>query len=92
MNEYTLESFINFCDEYQMANESFSSIKAKLVEAFSRLVLWIESKVKKMKDSKVKATLLSLIPGTLIIACANVLLPVHTLSPAIAPEGSGEVK
>lgn len=59
--ENTLESFISFCDDMMIANESFSSIKSKLVEAFSKLVLWIESKVKKMKDNKIKSTLLSLL-------------------------------
>ena len=45
MNENTLESFINYCDDMKIANESFSSIKSKIITLFSRLVLMIEKKV-----------------------------------------------
>ena len=63
MNTYTLESFISFCDDMQISNESFNfqSIKSKIVTIFSKLILLIESKVKKMKDSKFKSTLLKLL-------------------------------
>ena len=61
MDNYTLESFINFCDDYQIANESFSSIKSKLIAGFSKLVIWLDKKVKTMKDSRVKSGLLKLL-------------------------------
>ena len=59
--DYTIESFMNYCDEMYIANESFSSIKSKIVELFSKLVLWIDKKVKSMKDSKVKSVLTKLL-------------------------------
>ena len=49
MNKYTMESF------------DPKSILSKLQTVFSKLVLLIESKVKKMKDSKFKSTLLKLL-------------------------------
>lgn len=63
MNQYTLESFVSFCDDMQITTEAsaFQSIKAKIVKAFSKLIDLIESKVKKMKDSKFKSTLLKLL-------------------------------
>ena len=63
MSNYTLESFITFCDDMQISNESFNfkSILSKIQNVFSKLVLMIESKVKKMKDSKLKSILLRLL-------------------------------
>ena len=56
----TLESFMDY-SAMMIAEESFSSIKSKIVTLFSRLVLWIESKVKKMKDGKIKSALMKLL-------------------------------
>ena len=60
-NTLAIESFITFCDDMMIAEESFSSIKSKIVTLFSKLVLWIENKVKKMKDGKIKSTLMKLL-------------------------------
>ena len=62
-NIYTLESFISFCDDMQIAEEAstFQNIKAKIVKIFSKLIDLIESKVKQMKDGKLKASLLKLL-------------------------------
>ena len=60
-NTIAIESFITFCDDMMIAEESFSSIKSKIVTLFSKLVLWIESKVKKMKDGKIKSALMKLL-------------------------------
>lgn len=59
--EITLESYIDYCSNMDITTESFSSVKAALISGFSRLVLWIESKVKKMKDSKTKSILMKLL-------------------------------
>lgn len=63
MNNYTLESFITFCDNMMISNESFSfkSIKDTIVNIFNGLVDLIESKVKTMNDSKLKSILLRLL-------------------------------
>ena len=58
---YTLENFINYCDEYQIANEAFEGIKSKIITLFSKIVLAIEKKVKQMKDGKIKSVLMRLL-------------------------------
>ena len=59
---YSLESFISFCDENQIAQESvFTTIKNGLVKLFTRLVIFLDRKVKKMKDGKVKKVLQGLL-------------------------------
>ena len=63
MNTYTLESFISFCDDMQITTEAstFQNIKAAIVKAFAKLINLIENKVKQMKDSNIKSTLLKLL-------------------------------
>lgn len=63
MNQYTLESFVSFCDDMQITTEAsaFQSIKAKIVKVFSKLIDLIENKVKKMKDSNIKVNLMKLL-------------------------------
>ena len=62
---YTFESFIDYTNEFDIVNEgfkeSFSKFKATLVKACVKLVNWIETKVRDMNDSKLKARLLSLL-------------------------------
>ena len=59
---YSLESFIRFCDENQIAQESvFTSIKNGLIKLFTKLVIFLDKKVKKMKDGKVKKVLQGLL-------------------------------
>ena len=55
------ESFVAWCDDMTITTESFSSIKSKIVTLFSRLVLWIEKKVKAIKNDKIKSKLLPLL-------------------------------
>jgi hypothetical protein len=60
-----VESFINYCYDMYPAEESisdtFGKIKANLIKLFSKLVLFLQRKVKTMKDGKVKASLLQLL-------------------------------
>ena len=66
MNQYSLENFISFCDDMQIAEEAsvFQNIKTNIVTILTKLVVTIESKVKQMKDSKFKSTLLELLSRT----------------------------
>lgn len=61
-NTFAVESFVSFCDDMMIAEESvFSTIKSKLISLFTKLVLFLDRKVKGMKDGKVKRTLQSLL-------------------------------
>lgn len=62
MKYSSIESFVNFCDEYQIANENFiSTIKSKFKQMLLTLVKAIEKMVKKCKDSKLKRSILNLL-------------------------------
>ena len=59
---YSLESFIRFCDDMMIAEESvFTTIKNGLIKLFTNLINFLERQIGKMKDSKVKNTLLRLL-------------------------------
>ena len=60
---YTFENFISYHNDYEIATEgfSFSELKSKIVKIFIKLVNLIESGVRKMKDGKIKATLMKLL-------------------------------
>lgn len=59
-NTRALESFMDYSAEVVMESV-FTTAKASLVNIFSKLVLWIEGKVKKMKDGKIKKLSLELL-------------------------------
>jgi hypothetical protein len=59
--ENTIESFIDWCNDMEIANEAFSNFKAKLVQVFVKLINFLESKIRRMKDSKIKSALLKLL-------------------------------
>ena len=61
-NEFAIESFISFCDDMIITQESvFTTIKNGLVKLFTNIINFLEKQVSKMKDSRVKRSLLSLL-------------------------------
>ena len=61
-NTFAIESFISFCDDMYIVEESvFSTIKSKIIKLFTSLVLFLDKKVKKMKDTKLKKVLQNLL-------------------------------
>ena len=90
---YTLENFINYCDDMMIATEaiSFSKIKAGIVKLFAKLVQGIESFVKKhFKDGKIKTKLLELLKRAKIGLSKSKSLREHDKK--LAEELSGEAK
>ena len=63
MNQtFAIESFILFCDDMMIAEESaFSTIKNGLIRVFTNLVNFLSKKVSKMKDTKLKRLLQGLL-------------------------------
>lgn len=61
---YTLENFIDFCDDYQIAEEgvkeTFQKMKAALIRFFANAVISLNKKAQSMKDSKFKYGILKL--------------------------------
>ena len=61
-NEFAIESFISFCDDMIITQESvFTTIKNGLVKLFTNIINFLERQVRKMKDGKAKQTLLRLL-------------------------------
>ena len=59
---FAIESFISFCDDMMITQESvFTSIKNGLIKLFARLVIFLDKQVKKMKDNRVKKVLQGLL-------------------------------
>ena len=59
---FSCESYLNFTEEYQIVQEGLiQNIKMGLIKVFTKLVNFLSDKVRKMKDHKIKATLLSLL-------------------------------
>lgn len=59
---FSCESYLNFTEEYQIVQEGLiQNIKMGLIKIFTKLVNFLSDKVRKMKDHKIKATLLSLL-------------------------------
>ena len=63
MDTYALESFIDFCDEMQIAQEGerLDNLKAKVVQFIAKIVDWIEGKVRSCHDSKIKDALMDIL-------------------------------
>ena len=58
MNDYTIESFIAYCDDMMIVEEGLiTNIKLTLIKVFTKLVRFLTDKVSKMKDGKVKVFL-----------------------------------
>ena len=59
---YALESFLLFCDDYQTAEEAaISKIFYHLQNLFAKLITVIEKRIKSMKDSNMKSSLMKLL-------------------------------
>ena len=59
MDTYALESFIDFCDDMQIAQEgsikeSFKKVKDWLIEQFQKLLEWFKSKIRKLQEKRLE--------------------------------------
>lgn len=59
----SVESFISFCDDVQIANEAniITTIKDKLIAIFTKLINFLRKKISGLPDGKFKLGLLKLL-------------------------------